>query len=114
LYQVVFYTSSRGESPIDQFLDDLDIKARAKIEAFLVLLEEKGPNLKRPYADHVRGKIRELRIPYRSNQYRVLYFFYVNNQIILTHAFSKKSQKLKESDIQLAERRMRDWIQRKP
>ena len=80
--------------------------------AHLSLLEEQGPDLKRPYADIVRGKIRELRIHYRSNQYRILFFFYVRNQIVLLHAFSKKSQQLKEKDIELSERRMEDWIRR--
>jgi len=77
-------------------------------------LEEEGPNLRRPYADVVRGKIRELKIHYSSNQYRVLYFFHVRNQIVLTHAFSKKTQQLKEKDIDLCERRMEDWIRRFP
>jgi phage-related protein len=82
------------------------------VAAHLSLLEEQGPNLKRPYADIVRGKIRELRIHYSSNQYRILFFFYVRDQIVLLHAFSKKSQQLKEKDIELSERRMEDWIRR--
>jgi len=76
------------------------------------LLEEEGPNLKRPYADVARGKIRELRIHHSSNQYRVLYFFQMRDQIVLVHAFSKKRQQLKEQDMELAERRMQDWIKR--
>jgi phage-related protein len=106
------YTTERGDSPIDEFLDGLDKKSRAKVAAHLSLLEEQGPNLKRPYADIVRGKIRELRIHYSSNQYRILFFFYVRDQIVLLHAFSKKSQQLKEKDIELSERRMEDWIRR--
>ena len=82
--------------------------------AHLSLLEEKGPALKRPYADIVKGKIRELRIHYRSNQYRILYFFQLREQIILVHAFSKKTQSLKEKDIELAERRMEDYMRRLP
>jgi phage-related protein len=62
----------------------------------------------------VRGKIRELRIHYSSNQYRILYFFHVRDQIVLVHAFSKKTQQLKEKDIDLSERRMKDWIGRFP
>jgi phage-related protein len=76
------------------------------------LLAEQGPNLKRPYVDHVRGKIRELRIHHRSDQYRILYFFYFQDRIILVHAFAKKTPPLKERDIELAERRMEDWIER--
>ena len=78
------------------------------------LLEDNGPALKRPYADVVRGKIKELRIHHRSNQYRILYFFQLREQIVLVHAFSKKTQRLKEKDIDLAERRMEDWMRRFP
>jgi phage-related protein len=108
------YTTDRGDSPIDEFLDGLDKKSRAKVAAYLLLLQDEGPNLKRPYADVIRGKIRELRIHYSSNQFRVLYFFHVRDQIVLVHAFSKKTQQLKEKDIDLSERRMEDWISRFP
>jgi len=75
LYSIVFYTTERGNSPVDDFLDGLDKKSRAKVAAYLSLLEEQGPNLKRPYADIVRGKIRELRIQQSANHYRILFFF---------------------------------------
>ena len=114
MYNLILYTTDRGDSPIDEFLDGLDKKSRAKVAAYLSLLEDEGPNLKRPYADVVRGKIRELRIHYSSNQYRILYFFHVRDQIVLVHAFSKKTQQLKEKDIDLSERRMEDWIRRFP
>ena len=114
MYNLVLYTTERGDSPIDEFLDGLDKKSRAKVAAHMSLLEEQGPNLKRPYAEIIRGKLRELRIHHSSNQYRILYFFQVRDQIILLHAFSKKTQQLKEKDIELAERRMGDWIERHP
>lgn len=114
MYDLVLYATERGDSPIDEFLDGLDKKSRAKVAAYLSLLEEEGPNLKRPYADVVRGKIRELRIHYSSNQYRVFYFFHVRDQIVLVHALSKKTQQLKEKDIELSERRMADWVRRFP
>ena len=112
MYNLIFYTTERGDSPVDEFLDGLDKKSRAKVAAHLSLLEEQGPNLKRPYADVIRGKIRELRIQQSSNQYRILFFFQVRDQIVLAHAFIKKTQQLKEKDIELAERRMEDWIRR--
>ena len=112
MYSLIFYTTERGDSPVDDFLDVLDKKSRAKVAAHLSLLEEQGPNLKRPYADVVRGKIRELRVHQSTNQYRILFFFQVREQIVLVHAFSKKTQQLKEKDIELAERRMEDWIRR--
>jgi phage-related protein len=114
LYNLIFYTAERGDSPLDDFLDGLDKKSRAKVAAYLSLLEEQGPNLKRPYADIVRGKIRELRVHYGSNQFRILYFFQVFDQIVLVHALSKKTPQLKNRDIELAEKRMEDWMRRFP
>lgn len=99
MYNIILYTTDRGDSPIDEFLDGLDKKSRAKVAAYLSLLEDEGPNLKRPYADVVRGKIRELRIHYSSNQYRVLYFFHIRDQIVLVHGFSKKTQQLKKKTL---------------
>lgn len=113
MFEVKFYTTSRGKSPVKDFLLQLDTKARAKVVKSLEILQEQGPNLRRPYADMVKGKIRELRVEYHSNQHRILYFFFQRNDIILLHAFLKRSQKLKEQDITLAENRMNDWISRK-
>jgi phage-related protein len=89
-------------------------KSRAKVAMHLSLLEEHGPYLRRPYADIVGGKIRELRMQQSSNQYRFLYFFHLRDQIVLAHAFSKKTQQLKEKDFELAEKRMEDWLRRFP
>jgi phage-related protein len=114
LYNLIFYTAERGDSPLDDFLDGIDKKSRAKVAAYLSLLEEQGPNLKRPYADIVKGKIRELRIHHSSNQYRVLYFFHIRDQIVFVHAFYKKTQQVRRKDIDLAEKRMEDWMRRFP
>jgi len=53
-------------------------------------------------------KLRELRIHHSSNQYRILYFFQIFDQIVLVHAFSKKTRELKKKDIDLAEKSMED------
>ena len=83
-----------------------------KTLALLSRLQSEGPNLIRPFADIVRGKIRELRVQRQSNQYRILYFFFHGNEIILLHGFKKKTQKLEERDLQIAENRMNDWSNR--
>ena len=41
-------------------------------------------------------------------------FFLMLDQIVLVHGFSKKTQQLKKQDIDLAEKRMEDWIRRFP
>jgi DNA-binding XRE family transcriptional regulator/mRNA-degrading endonuclease RelE of RelBE toxin-antitoxin system len=74
-YEVLFYTKADGTCLTDCFLDSLPIKARAKIEKWIELLEEEGPDLPRPYADVLRDKVRELRVKSGPAHYRLLYFF---------------------------------------
>ena len=109
MHRIVFYTTARGESPVDNFLDGLSAKARAKIRAFIGVLRQEGHRLQRPYTDTLRGKIRELRIPYRTNQYRVLYFFQ-GDSIVLLCGFTKKTQEVPKGEIERAERYMQDFI----
>ena len=42
MYQTILYTTERGDSPIDEFLNGLDKKSRAKVEAHISPLEEQG------------------------------------------------------------------------
>ncbi len=112
MYKVLYYQTHRGTSPVLEFLLELDKKTRAKTMRHIDYLEEHGPNLVRPYADIVRGKIRELRIKFSHNNVRILYFFFVEHEIILLHGFLKKTQILDVNHIETAERRMVDWITR--
>jgi len=90
-YKVIFYQTKSNYCPVDEFLDSLNTKHRAKVLRWLEQLEIMGPNLKRPFADIVKGKIRELRIPFGSNTYRIFYFFFIKRSIILTHGIFKKN-----------------------
>ena len=108
-YELIFYANDRGTSPVDDFISSLSEKARAKIMSFMAILEEKGPFLKRPYTDILRNDIRELRIQLSSNEYRVLYFFFLRNKIVFTNGFIKKTDKVPKEEIERAIRRMADY-----
>lgn len=111
MYEIIFYQDKQGDSPTDEFLDKLQPKIRAKVEKWMDKLEEEGPNLPRPYADIVRGKIRELRVSFGSSEYRFLYFFFCK-KIVITHGFLKKTDKIPVGEIEIAERMMQDFLQR--
>jgi phage-related protein len=108
MYQVYFYKTARGDSPVEEFLGEMDKHTRAKTAQFIDLLRELGLQLRRPFADKLQGKIYEL----RPKQARILYFFFVGHEIILAHGFLKKTNAVDKSDIELAERRRVDWIAR--
>jgi len=106
---VKFYEDERKRSECEDFLMELPFKVRAKIFKWITKLEEAGPNLPRPYADVVKGKIRELRIQFSPNQYRFLYFFF-GKTIVITNGFIKKTGSIPQSELNKAENYMNDFL----
>lgn len=109
MYIVQYYQKINGEAPAEAFVASLPQGPLGKLGRWVGLLKQLGPDLPRPYADVVRGKIRELRVAFGGNQYRMLYFF-DKRKIILTHGFIKKSDEIPFQEIQLAEKFMHDYF----
>lgn len=61
------------------FLDGLTEKEFEKVDACIALLEEYGPNLPRPHSGEIKGSrhhsMKELRVRYGEQHFRVLYAF---------------------------------------
>ncbi|MBI2884779.1 MAG: type II toxin-antitoxin system RelE/ParE family toxin [Candidatus Omnitrophica bacterium] len=107
-YEVLFYETADGKCPPQDFLEGLAPKVRGKVAKWLELLEREGPNLPRPYADLVRGKIRELRVSFGGLHHRFLYFFH-GKRIVVTHGFVKKAAAIPEEELIKAQRCMADF-----
>lgn len=101
-YKIKFHETKKGECPVQEFLDSLTDRERAKAAKLMVILSEEGPNLKRPYGAFLRDGIHELRIQFSKSDYRILYFFYERDNIIMTHGFTKKHDKVPNSEIDKA------------
>lgn len=102
--QVIFYQDANGTVPLLTWLDDLFPKTRAKCIVKIERLRELGHELRRPEADYLRDDIYELRIAYRSVQYRLLYFFYRRNTAVISHGIVK-GQRVPPAEIDLAMQR---------
>lgn len=111
-WRVVHYETEEGVCPVAEFLDGLTQKERAKALAAIDLLEEEGPNLRRPYADYLKDDIYELRVRVSRVRYRVFYFFCNREDIVLTHGFKKKVSRVPETEIKRARRFREDWLGR--
>ena len=75
-FTVIPYEKENGEAPVEEFLNSLDVKMRAKLYGMIGILQEKGNQLIEPYSKHLDDGIFELRCKFGSNITRVLYFFY--------------------------------------
>lgn len=108
--QVIFYQDANGTVPVLTWLDDLFPKIRAKCIVKIERLRELGHELRRPEADYLRDDIYELRIAYRSIQYRLLYFFHRRNTAVISHGIVK-GQRVPPAEINLAAQRKRTFEQ---
>ena len=105
-WQVDFFLDERGGAPVEEYLAGLPVEHRAKLVALIKMLEQEGPNLPFPYSSQVRGKLRELRTQQGKDKLRILYFGDARRVFILLHGMVKRSAKLPEEDIRIAEARM--------
>lgn len=103
-FKVIFFEKNDGTAPAEEFLLSLDIKMRAKLAKEIALLQDVGNELREPYSKHLDDGIFELRAQQGSNISRVLYFFVINEKIILTNGFIKKTQKTPDKEIRLAKK----------
>lgn len=111
-WTVIYFEDIKGNCPVQEFIDSRSENNQAKILALLKILEEKGPNLPRPYADFLRDDIHELRIKLSGEQSRILYFFCYKEFIVLTHSFIKKTSKVPDSEIKKAINTKSDFLNR--
>ena len=111
-WKVIYYSRQDGSIPVKGYIESLSIREQAKTLAFIALLEEKGPNLPRPYADLLEDGIHELRVKLKGTQVRVLYFFCYQNMIVLTSAFNKHSHKVPKEEIKSAKENRIDFLNR--
>ena len=112
-FEVNFYDKADGSCPVRDFLDTLDDKMLAKLLGTISLLEANGTQLREPYSKSLGDGIFELRVKQSSNITRILYFFVVGHQIILTNGFVKKTQKTPPEEIALAQKYRADYFYRK-
>ena len=112
LFDVEYYEKEDGTFPAEEFILSLDSKMQAKMFRELDLLETFGNQLREPHSKPLGDGIYEIRAKVASDITRVLYFFVVNKKIILTNGFVKKTQKTSDSEITLAKKYRKDYLER--
>lgn len=113
MWNIDYYQSGTGKSPVEEFIDSLDAKSRARIATTLDLLEEFGISLGMPYAKHLEKQLWELRVSHGRNRYRIIYFLDTGQMFILLHAFTKKTGPVPRADMKMAESRRDDYLSRR-
>ena len=112
MFEIEFYQLPNGKKPVEEFLDSLDKKMRAKAIYGLSILEEYGNTLREPHSKSMGDGLFELRIKFAGDISRIFYFFVVDNKIILTNGFIKKTLKTPKAELDLARKYKADYERR--
>ena len=107
-----FYRTTAGATPVRDFLTSpvLPVADRDEILAAMKDVQVNGL----PAARHLHGDIYEVRATGARAAYRVLFATEgTRSQVLLAvSAFNKKTQKMPQTEIATAERRLGDWRSR--
>ena len=112
IFKIELYSTEDGKEVLAEYINELPAKHQAKAFREIDLLAEFGNALKEPYVKHIDGEIWELRIKFSSDISRIFYFIWQADTIVLLHGFIKKTQKTPRSEIEIAQKRLRDYKRR--
>lgn len=94
-------------------MESLSSKQAQKTAWMLQLIEESEIIPSQYFKKLVNtDEIREVRIQFGRNIFRILGFFDANQAAVLNHAFQKKSQKTPRKEVKISENRKEDYLSR--
>ncbi len=102
MFKIIYFETDNNEKPVNDFLLSLDTKMRVKVLRNIEHLKINGYKLREPISAPLKDGIFELRTQTGGNITRILYFFYVGNEVVLTHGFVKKTPKTPPKEIERA------------
>src|ERR1700752_855133 len=99
-----------GRIPAREFVDSLDDKAAARIDAFIERLRVYGNRMQGKFVKKLTNDIFELRVKQFDRIFRVLFFYQPGMLIVITSGFQKKTQETPPAEITRAEQLRRLWL----
>lgn len=112
--EIIFYKTVSEKCPVEEFLDSLTGKQAQKVIWVLRLIRELE-TIPGNYFKKLKNTddIWEARIQVGNNTFRILGFFDGTDLIVMNHAFIKKTQKTPLNEIVIAEKRKKEYFERK-
>jgi phage-related protein len=104
-YQILAEPS--GKAPVEGYIDDADNKAeRAEILSTLNGIQHWTDAVRVDFRQ-IEGKLWELKIRVYGNQHRIFYVVLRGHEMILLHAYLKKTPRAPMREIEIAKQRMK-------
>lgn len=112
-WNIIYYQApGQVTSPVYDFINSLDPKAKSKVVNTLNLLEQYGIKLGPPRAQKLVGtELWELRLLGQDN-IRIFYVAVTGKSFLLLHGFNKKKQRTDRREIETALARLKEYNSR--
>lgn len=109
--KVAFYETKSGRNPIEDFILALSKTEQARFAEVFEGIEKYGLGCPRVQFRQLRGKLWEIKFNAIGGGYRIAYVVVVElDTMVWLHAFKKKTQKTPSSDLEIAEKRMKEVL----
>jgi phage-related protein len=102
-FTIEYVELPNGRIPAREFLDALDDKAAARIDAFIDRPRVDGNRMRGKFVKKLTDDIFELRVKQFDRIFRVLFFFHPGMLIVITSGFQKKTEQTPAGEIAKAE-----------
>lgn len=101
-----FYTRPNGRNEFLDFYNSLPEKDKAKLLSVIELIQEQGLLIaqRMEWIKKIDYEIFEIRSKVSSNIQRALYFHVSDNRYVITHGFTKKTNKTPKKEIERAKK----------
>jgi phage-related protein len=109
-FTIEYVELPNGRLPAREFLDSLDDKAAARIDAFIERLRVYGNRMQGRFVKKLTDDIFELRVKQFDRIFRVLFFYQPGKMIVIASGFQKKTQETPPAEIMRAEQLRKLWM----
>jgi phage-related protein len=109
-FAIEYVELPNGRAPAREFVNSLDDKAGARIDAFIERLRTYGNRMEGKFVKKLTGELFELRVKQFDRIFRVLFFYQPGRLIVITSGFQKKTEQTPPAEIVRAERLKRLWL----
>ena len=106
-WSISYWRNPYGKSPVERYIDAIASREeRAELLSLLKGVQENGTDAIGVGFRQIEGKLWEIKIRIRGNQHRIFYVVLKGNEMLLLHAYLKKTQKAPTKEIKVAKQRM--------
>ena len=109
-FTIEYVELPNGRVPAREFVDSLDDKAGARIDAFIERLRVYGNRMQGKFVKKLTDDVFELRVKQFDRIFRVLFFYQPGMLIVITSGFQKKTQQTPPAEITRAEELRKLWM----